>query len=544
MMPPDISRRGAMLGGAGAIAAAGLGISGCGLTESTPTVAMGGADFRRGHRLRGERFPDPTIEERAKVIICGGGIAGLAAGWALAEAGVDDFQLLELEDSVGGNARSGRNAVSAYPLGAHYLPVQNREARGIIHLLESLGIITGRDANGAPIYDPLQLCADLEERVLWQGKWHEGLVPHTGLSPRDETDIAAFFAAMERFKAAVGNDGKPAFALPIAYSSQDAKYTALDQKSFAQWVAEQGWQSPVLLGHLRYACRDDYGTEPDKVSAWAGIHYFAGRRGWAASGDGDSLLTWPEGNAHLAQAMAARFPQALRRGRIVWRVARDGDGVVVDSFDVSRNVSIRTRGDTVILAMPHFVASRVAGDAVGSSDAFSYAPWVIANVTLDHPPAGPGAKLAWDNVTFVAESLGYVVATHQSQALGPLASVVTWYMPLSKDEPAKARRELLSRPAEVWRDMVVEDLLRSNPDLKGAIRHVEIWRWGHAMVRPTPGFITATAPAARAQVKPPLFLAHSDLSGLSLFEEAHYRGTEAAEGAMRHIGHRFESWIA
>ena len=414
----------------------------------------------------------------------------------------------------------------------------------MIHLLERLGMITGRDAAGAPIYDPLQLCADLEERVLWQGKWHEGLVPNTGLSPRDEADIAAFFTAMERFKAAVGKDGKPAFALPIAYSSQDPEYTALDQKNFAQWVAEQGWQSPVLLGHLRYACRDDYGTEPEHVSAWAGIHYFAGRRGWAASGDGDSLLTWPEGNAHLAQAMAARFPNAIHRGRIVWRVAQDGDGVVIDSFDVARNVSVRTRADAVILAMPHFVASRIAGDVIGSSDSFSYAPWLIANVTLDRPPAGPGAKLAWDNVTFVAESLGYVVATHQTQALGPLASVVTWYMPLSKDDPGKARRNLLSRPAEAWRDMVVADLLRSNPDLNGAIRHVEIWRWGHAMVRPTPGFITATAPAARARISPPLFLAHSDLSGLSLFEEAHYRGTEAAEGAMRHIGHQFESWIA
>ncbi len=116
-------------------------------------------------------------------------------------------------------------------------------------------------------------------------------------------------------------------------------------------------------------------------------------------------------------------------------------------------------------------------------------------------------------------------------------------MPLSRMEPAAARRLLLERDGDEWRNIVVADLLRSNPDLAGAITHVALWRWGHAMIRPTPGFIHGIAPAARHAVHAPLFLAHSDLSGLSLFEEAHYRGSEAAEAAMRHIGHNFESML-
>ncbi len=539
-----ISRRAAL--GAGALGAGALGLGAIGWSwGGAPAISseLGGADFARGHRLRDGGFPEPSVTERRDIVIAGGGIAGLAAGWQLAEAGVSDFALLELEDDVGGNARGGRNAISAYPLGAHYLPVQNRESRAIIHLLEKLGMVTGRDEAGRPIYDPLQLCADLDERVLWQGKWHEGLVPSTGLADGDVADLTAFNAAMTRFQAAVGADGRPAFALPIAYSSTDDAYRALDRVDFASWLRQQGWSSPILWGHIRYACRDDYGCEPEHVSAWAGIHYFAGRRGWAADGAGDGLLTWPEGNARLARMMAARFADNIARGRIVWRVARDGTGVVVDSFDVARGVSVRTRARAVILATPHFLSVRIAGDLVPQATGFSYAPWIIANVSLTRPPAGPGSRLAWDNVAFVGESLGYVVANHQTRALGPLASVVTWYMPLSRMEPAAARRLLLERDGAVWRDMVVADLLRSNPDLTGAITHVALWRWGHAMIRPTPGFIHAIAPAARAAVHAPLFLAHSDLSGLSLFEEAHYRGTEAAEAAMRHIGHEFESML-
>jgi hypothetical protein len=195
------------------------------------------------------------------------------------------------------------------------------------------------------------------------------------------------------------------------------------------------------------------------------------------------------------------------------------------------------------MAMPHFVAARIAPDLVGSASGFSYAPWLVANVTLDRAPAGPGSALAWDNVPFIGESLGYVVATHQNRSMGNGPTVVTWYMPLSRGEPKERRRELLSRPADHWRDMVVADLVRTNPDLEGAIRDVDLWRWGHAMIRPTPGFMMRTAPVARAMAQPPLFLAHSDLSGLSLFEEAHYRGVDAAEAAMRHIGHSHESRI-
>jgi hypothetical protein len=190
--------------------------------------------------------------------------------------------------------------------------------------------------------------------------------------------------------------------------------------------------------------------------------------------------------------------------------------------------------------MPHFVASRVAPE-VGSAKGFSYAPWVVANVTTSRRPRGKGVPLAWDNVSSASESLGYVVATHQ-EASGPAGpSVLTWYMPLSAQSPAEARKAMLARPLADWQRTVSDDLLAMNPDLAGAIERIDVWRWGHAMIRPTPGFITGPARAAALATKPPLFLAHSDLSGLSLFEEAHWRGLVAAEGAMRHCGHSFES---
>lgn len=527
--------------GAGAVLAAGAGLTGILARRRPPEVSMGGADLARGHRLRDGKFPAPSVFDSAEVVIAGGGVAGLSAAWTLAEAGHSDFRLLELEDSVGGNARSGRNAVSAFPLGAHYLPVANREARGLRHLLAQLGMIVG-EKDGLPVYDPYQLCADLQERLLWQGKWQEGLVPRSGIKASDRSDLDSFFRTTGDYSRRVGADGRPAFALPIAYSSRDPDLLALDRIGFGAWLDGQGWRSPVLRAHLRYCMRDDYGSEPEHVSAWAGLHYFAGRRGWAADGASDNVLTWPEGNGRLVHRMAARFPDRISSGRIVHRVVRDGDGLLVDSFDARAGRTVRTRAAALIMAMPHFVARRVAPEEIGSSDAFSYAPWLVANVRVDRMPAGKGEPLAWDNVSATSNSLGYVVATHQGPAAINAATMLTWYLPLSDMEPAAARRLLLERPAEVWRDLIEQDLLAMQPDLEGAIRSIDLWRWGHAMIRPTPGFVWGAAPAA-ARTRPPLFLAHSDLSGLSLFEEAHYQGMRAAEAAMSHIGHAYESLI-
>jgi glycine/D-amino acid oxidase-like deaminating enzyme len=534
-----VDRRAAI--GAAAALAAGAGLIGLLAQRKATGGTLGGADLARGHRLRDGNFPAPSAYDEAGIVIAGGGVAGLSAAWSLAEAGYRDFRLLELEDRVGGNARSGRNAVSAFPLGAHYLPVANREAKGLLHLLQRLGMITG-EKDGAPLYDPYQLCGDLEERLLWQGKWQEGLIPRSGIKAEDKADLEAFFETMAGFRTRIGNDGRPAFATPSAYSSRDADLLALDRIGFGAWLDARGWQSPILRAHLRYCMRDDYGTEPERVSAWAGIHYFAGRRGWAADGAGDNQLTWPEGNGRLVALMAGHFPERIASGRIVHRVLRKGEQMLVDSFDVKTQRTIRTSAGAVILAMPHFIAARVASGEVKPSKAFSYAPWLIANVTVDRLPGGKGEPLAWDNVSATSKSLGYVVATHQGSSAVNAATVLTWYLPLSDMEPSVGRNLLLARSEAEWRALVEQDLLEMQPDLEGAIRSIDLWRWGHAMIRPVPGFIWGDAPTA-AQVRPPLFLAHSDLSGLSLFEEAHYQGMRAAEAAMRHLGHGHESLI-
>ena len=492
-----------------------------------------GADAALGHRLRNGTLPEPAQTERADVVIVGGGIAGLSAAWWLRRMGLDGVRIVELEADVGGNAASGRNDVSAYPWGAHYVPLLTAESVHAAALFTDLGIITGRDAAGLPIYDPFALCADPRERLFRNGAWREDLLPDEGVSEADRTQYTAFFAAMDTFRAARGTDGRKAFAIPIERSSADDQFRALDRISMADWMRARGLNSAPLLWYVDYGCRDDYGTAMTDVSAWAGIHYYASRDGRAGDGvSPQTVLTWPAGNGHIINGMKAMLEPALCSA-LAWRVQPTSDGVAVDVFEPSRDASRRIVARAVVLAVPRFVANRLLGRA--PDPAQSYAPWMVANVTVGRMPAGRGAPLCWDNVVYGSRSLGYVVATHQSTQQVQRRTVLTYYWPLCDQSPDEARRDASKRTLSEWQAMVLDELLAVHPELHGAVESIDVWLWGHGMIRPTPGTIWGAARMASRAHAPPVFFAHSDMSGISIFEEANERGVQAAEAVRAFI---------
>ena len=54
-------------------------------------------------------------------------------------------------------------------------------------------------------------------------------------------------------------------------------------------------------------------------------------------------------------------------------------------------------------------------------------------------------------------------------------------------------------------------------------------RWGHAMIRPVPGFVRSASVRDAAKPLGNIHFANTDLSGVALFEEALYHGVRAAE---------------
>ena len=354
-----------------------------------------------------------------------------------------------------------------------------------------------------------------------------------GASDEDRRQYRGFFAAMEAFRAARGTDGRRAFAIPLDLSSADPRFRDLDRIGMAAWMQAQGWTSAPLHWYADYCCRDDYGTTSAETSAWAGIHYFAARDGRNGPDDPQSVLTWPQGNGWIVEQLQRRLTARVIRPALAFRVSAGPGGATADVFDPALNRTTRIQARAVILAIPHFAAARLLGRA--PDPAHGYAPWMVANVTLGAMPEGRGAPLCWDNVIYNSPSLGYVVATHQSLQRVRRRTVLTYYWPLSGPDPAEARRAALARTLPEWQAMVLAELLHVHPELEGAVERVDVWLWGHGMIRPAPGYIWGQARAASCVQAPPVFFAHSDMSGISIFEEANYRGVLAADAAAAFV---------
>lgn len=492
-----------------------------------------------GHALRDGKLPPVTETTSPEVVIVGGGIGGLAAARRLKKNGVKDIVLLELESRPGGNAISGKNNVSAYPWGAHYVPITGSDAVEVTRLFEELAIITGRDAGGLPIYHEEYLCADPMERLFIHGRWQDGLVPQAGLSEAEQSALVSFQTEMHRYQSMRGADGRRAFTIPLDASSRDEQFTRLDRITMADYLREKGWwESAPLRWYVNYCCRDDYGAGIEKISAWAGIHYFASRDGRAANAASDAVVTWPAGNGWLVQQLQAPLSNYIKSSCAVWNVETNGDRVSVDYYDAARQKSIRLNAKGVVWAAPQFIARHAIKQLRAQPSSGTppvYSPWMVANLTLDALPSGRGMDLSWDNVMYRSNSLGYVVATHQNLRPVPKRTVITYYQPLDADEPPIARQKALESTYDDWCQRILADLNSPHPDISDHVTNLDVWLWGHAMVRPVPGYIWGPERQRLQQPIGNIFFAHSDLSGIAIFEEAYTRGVQAAEALLRQL---------
>jgi hypothetical protein len=542
-----------------AAAAGAASLAGC--RSAPPPLPPGellGTSLDLGHRLRAADFAPPGETRKAAVVIVGAGIAGLAAGWKLAKSGFADFLLVELESQAGGNSRAGRNAVSAYPWGAHYLPLPNREAVAVRELLAELGVLQGDPHAVQPVYDERYLCATPQERLYRDGRWQEGLLPQTGVSASERQQYQRFADLMEGFRRQRDRLGRRAFALPMALSSPALELQALDRISMRHWLLAQGLDSPHLHWYVNHACRDDYGTGSAMVSAWAGIHYFACRDGEAQNASSDTVLTAPEGNAWLADGMlrsiGTRAGSRLLTGAMAFRVAggeraAKGQPIEVDLWLPQEQRTLRLLAGQLIWAAPLFLVPHVfVGHETlrAAARSFSYAPWLVANLTLSRLPEDrAGAPPAWDNVLYEGAGLGLRRRHPPADAPGPGATVLTWYRTLRRTRVRKRPRGAARHAARGY------GRNRSSPNSSGPTRDIrqlttrlDVFRNGHAMARPVPGLIWGEARRHFAVDGERLRFAHADVSGFSLFEEAQYRGVLAAERTLRRLGLRFSSSLA
>lgn len=488
-----------------------------------------------GHKLRDKNYtnpPQPNADEikiDTPVIIVGGGIAGLSAARMLANKGIP-YILLELGNECGGNSISGENKTSAYPWGAHYLPIPNLNQPELINFLEEINIIQGYDENKKPIYDEFALCSDPEERLFINKYWQEGIIPDFGLTQKDQEDFKRFLSLINNYKLAIGSDQKEAFCIPISYSSRDEEYLKLDKITFSDFLKTHQLDSKYLHWYLNYCCNDDFGTSLEKTSAWAGIHYFAARKGIAANAQAEDVLTWPQGNAFLVKGLKQKIENNIITQSLVTHVAELNPGVIwVRLYDAKKEQTRDLFCKQVIMATPQYINKKIVGDYPKIEAQFEYNPWLVANLTTRPLSTNKGIEICWDNVIYNSPSLGYINACHQSLNSKHSQYVLTYYLPLCKSSGKEERKKAFEKTNEEWSELILTDLAKAHPDIRENLIEMTIKIWGHAMVSPMPGVIWNVEKDKLKAHSKNIHYAHTDLSGISIFEEAFYQGIEAAK---------------
>ncbi|MEM1452837.1 MAG: FAD-dependent oxidoreductase [Planctomycetota bacterium] len=539
-----ITRRAAVAGSLAALLAAGCGRAG-GRRRGRASIEGRFVDdgVRAGHMFRDGRLQQggsPLGAIRKRVVVVGGGVAGLSAAWRLARAGVEDVVLLELGKGVGGTSRGGTlrspdGHEHPCPFGAHYLPVPRPEQAALVAFLRDAGVATGLRLDGSLEIPDRLLVRDPAERIAGLGFFEEGLWLHAGATASDHADLERFEAEVER-RVGLGADGRRLFDLPVERSSVDAR--ALDRTSAAAWCDELGLTAPRIRWYLQYATRDDFGATLEQTSAWALLHYFTARAN-LLSKESAPFMTWADGNAHLVRALVRSMAGVeIRTGDVALSVEPRKGGATVESIRMERGERTRWDADAVVLATPQYVTRRLLRDDPASGDRalLRYGPWIVANLHLAERPASRGFPDAWDSVLHGSPSLGYVDATHQLDRADARDTVWTWYLPVVDDDEAAARTRLLETPWEEVRDAILADLRVAHPDIDDLVTRIDVWRWGHGMVKPTPGTMWGGVRERVARPVGRVHLAHSDLSGMALFEEAHWQGTRAAEAVLAQLG--------
>lgn len=481
-----------------------------GLTVKAERPVTGGFVFESqstGHAIRDrESIPAPRQTVKVPLVIIGGGMSGLSAAWWLEKKGFHDFLVLELEKEAGGNSRHGRNQISAYPWGAHYVPVPNADSTLVRELFTEFGLFV--DGH----WDERWLCHAPQERLFLHGRWQDGIEPDIGLTAEDHRQFQAFERRIKEFR------DSNQFRIPMATGAPAD--SPLDRLNFRDWLQQNGFHSKYLHWLADYSTRDDYGAAAADTSAWAGIHYFAAR-----DHDEKGPLTWPEGNGWILSRLLKKLESYVRTGKPVVRIAPNGANWHVQTGDTLYQCA------AVIYAAPAFLLPYL-DPTVPPVKSMSWSPWLVSNVTLDRMPEEKGMERAWDNVIYNSPSLGYVVATHQNVQMRTDQTVLTHYWALSHATPALARRELLSTNWGNWKERILADLERAHRDIRSCVTHIDIFRNGHAMVRPVPGFLSNPERRSWITGRERFYYASADVSGFSIFEEAQYRGVEAARRAL------------
>ncbi len=379
------------------------------------------------------------------VVVVGGGLAGLAAAWALRDR---DVLVLEAAERVGGRIRSEPRGDLWLNFGAHVFAGPD-SASG--RLIEEAGV------RAEPVPGALAALA-LGDRVV-AGGMVETYPLRLPLSLRSRVALAR---AGARVRLAVRRYAAVAAERPgeDAATRQQRILDFDDDHSFTDFIGPL----PADVDAIFRATLNRSSGEPEELAAGYGIGYF--HLVWDRSGGLSRNVLG--GSARLTDALAAGVQGRIRTGADVSEVRDAGDRVVVRyRHDGSEH---EVDAQAAVVATPAFVtAAIVAGlppETAAALASVRYGPYVVGAFLVDE-----GTPLPWAGL--------YALATpgRSFSMLFNTANVLRRGGSLMVYAAAGGARALDSLDDEEVRVRFLADLEALFPGTRELVREAVVHRW-------------------------------------------------------------------
>lgn len=421
-------------------------------------------------------FASTTPDERAPLVIVGGGMSGLGTAWLLRD---QDPIVLERAERMGGNARGESWQGIDYSIGAAYLLEPDPDS-GLEALYREWGVA--------------ELCRvrTEEDPVLIGGR-----IYHDFWNGESDPDAAASFQAARDYFVKVwnGEGDTPYPEMPTEDAEMLAVLDRLDSVSLRQHLEEVlgGELHPHLVAVIDHYCWSSLGGTWEEVSAAAGLNFFAAEFGnvWVA----------PGGNAGVAEQVTGMLHDALpanhlRTDATVFRVAVRDDGVLVGY--VRQDGSVHTvLAQAVAMCCPKFVVKRVLDgiepEREEAINSLRYRSYLLANVLLDQPLDEEFYDLFLADVDQSAAT-DVVCATWARPQDD--RTVLTLYRALPYDgaRPVVLAPDSHARFAVEFEEQIRESILPALGVAEDRLVGIRLTRWGHPLPLAATGLVRAGVP--------------------------------------------------
>jgi oxygen-dependent protoporphyrinogen oxidase len=383
-------------------------------------------------------------------VVVGGGIAGLAAAWALRDR---DVVVLEAEPRVGGRLKSERRGPYWLNFGAH---VFAGAGSATDRLLRETGV-EARDIPG------VLTGVALGDRIVAGGRI-EAYPLRLPLSVRDRLALIRLGARLRL--------GVARYDRVLRTRGTQGVLEFMADRTFGEWT---GRLPPAVDALVRPTIQRSSG-EPEELAAGYGIGYF--HLVWDRSGGlARNVLG---GSATLAETIARALGDRVRTGTRVHEVHQDGEAVVV----VHDGGELRARR-AVLAAQAHVTRELAPGlpqDTRAALGEIAYGPYVLAAFLTNERGPTP-----WDGIYAVA------TARRSFNMLFNTANVLRSGGPrepggsLMVYSGASLARPLWDLPDDEVAARYTDDLAALLPGVREVIEEVVVDRWTHGLPYVRPG---------------------------------------------------------